>query len=256
VSIDQVADVELWTQGIFDLSFNYLESLIKFLDRADFAILVLTPDDLTHSRGITSQAPRDNILFELGLFMGRLGRRRCFFVFERNRDLKLPTDLLGIAAATYQLYADGNIEAALGAATTKIKRCIQLMGRKSTLLGGEPSENAGLPDISGTWNGYSPDGPNPNDVTSILEIEQHGSAIRAFVERKVSTGVRRFEYEGRFSSGQVVLFFEDQRGRGFIIGTMVLHLSGNLNRLTGKSTYYDHTKKEVVSAERMYTRVD
>jgi predicted nucleotide-binding protein len=71
-ALDPVADVRLWKQGVFDLSSSFLESLIKALDDADFGILVLSADDITVSRGSESAAPRDNVLFELGLFMGRL----------------------------------------------------------------------------------------------------------------------------------------------------------------------------------------
>ena len=257
VALDGIADVVLWTQGIFDLSSSYLESLIKLLDQVDFAILALTPDDLIVSRGHEYGSPRDNVLFELGLFMGRLGRQRCFFVYERGGDMKLPTDLLGITAATYHAHASGNMEAALGAAATRIKRSITEMGRRPLLrltqVGGD--EPGGVPDISGKWAGFAPDGPNPDEATSTMEIDQHGSLIHAVVDRKVRNGTRRFEYEGRFSSGQLVMFFQDQRGKGFIIGTMVLHLAGNLNTFVGRSTYYHHTRNEVVSTARMYKRL-
>jgi hypothetical protein len=65
-------------------------------------------------------AVRDNVIFELGLFMGRLGKQRCFFVVPRGKQrLRLPTDLLGVTPADYN---DGtaNLRAALGPATTKI----------------------------------------------------------------------------------------------------------------------------------------
>ena len=47
--------------------------------KTDFAVLVLTPDDITLSRGTTIASPRDNAIFELGLFMGTNGRNRTFF---------------------------------------------------------------------------------------------------------------------------------------------------------------------------------
>jgi predicted nucleotide-binding protein len=121
LALEHTADIELWTQGVFDLNFSYLESLIKEVSRVDFAALVLTPDDLVHSRGSHRKTPRDNVIFELGLFMGKLGRRRCFFIYDKQYTdaLKLPSDLLGISAATYTLRSGGSIDAAVGGAATR-----------------------------------------------------------------------------------------------------------------------------------------
>ena len=73
------------------------------MDAADFAILLLTPDDTTTSRDQQRFAPRDNVVFELGLFMGCMGRQRCFLIQEDNRELRLPTDLLGVNRDIYAL---------------------------------------------------------------------------------------------------------------------------------------------------------
>ena len=105
--LDTVADVELWSQGVFELNKGYLESLSAALERSDFAVLVLTPDDLVESRGESRTAPRDNVMFELGLFMGQLGRERCFFLYDKTKDIRIPTDLLGICAATYRPHPRG-----------------------------------------------------------------------------------------------------------------------------------------------------
>ena len=109
LELQDLADVTIWTQGIFEVGRSYLESLTKTIERADFAVLVLTPDDIIESRGSVALAPRDNVLFELGLFMGRLGRERCLFVYDKTSNVKLLSDLFGIAGATYQLHQSGNI---------------------------------------------------------------------------------------------------------------------------------------------------
>ena len=55
-----------------------MESLERELDQSDFAIAIAQPDDLTESRGEAKPTPRDNVIFELGFFMGRLdGTVRC-----------------------------------------------------------------------------------------------------------------------------------------------------------------------------------
>ena len=86
----------LWTQGVFQLSKTTIEDLMRMAIESDFAALFLTPDDMTASRGRKKATPRDNTVFELGLFMGALGRERAFVITPDGVDLKLPTDLLGM----------------------------------------------------------------------------------------------------------------------------------------------------------------
>lgn len=128
VLLDHACEVTVWHQGVFDLSHGTLESLTSALDEFDFAILALTADDLVISREQESFAPRDNVLFELGLFMGGLGRNRTFLVYNRTAKLKLPTDLMGVSAATFEPHTSGNLQSALGAAATKIEEQIARLG--------------------------------------------------------------------------------------------------------------------------------
>lgn len=128
VVLDPVCEVELWTQGSFGLMQGTLESLVMALPRFDFAMLVLTADDLTTSRGVEKAAARDNVLFELGLFIGALGRDRTCMLYDRTTPPSLPSDLAGITAATFAPHATGNLEAALGAPCTKIRSGIERLG--------------------------------------------------------------------------------------------------------------------------------
>lgn len=120
------AVVTIWKDGIFILGEGTLESLIRALDAFDFAILILRPDDLIEVRGERYTSPRDNVLFELGLFMGRLGPKRTLILNEHGADLKLPSDLDGIARATYR--PRENLAAALSPACTPIIRSIRALG--------------------------------------------------------------------------------------------------------------------------------
>ena len=78
-----------------------IEDLVAQAGTSDFAIIVLTGDDVTKSRGRAMSSPRDNVIFELGLFMGSLSRERTFIVAQKDVDLKLPTDLLGVTTLRF-----------------------------------------------------------------------------------------------------------------------------------------------------------
>jgi len=96
--------VNLWSQDVFLASRVNIESLETQIPSLDFAVLVLSPDDRVISRHSMKPAPRDNVVFELGLFMGGLGRHRTFLVKPKGLTLKVPTDLLGVTPIEY---ADG-----------------------------------------------------------------------------------------------------------------------------------------------------
>jgi CRP/FNR family transcriptional regulator, cyclic AMP receptor protein len=86
----------VWTDGVFRASRTAIESLLATVAKSDFGLLVITPDDSVTSRDDQKAVPRDNCIFELGLFMGALGRERSLIVKQRGEDIKMPSDLLGI----------------------------------------------------------------------------------------------------------------------------------------------------------------
>jgi predicted nucleotide-binding protein len=68
---------------------------------SDFGIFVFSPDDTAEMRGKLFSIPRDNVVYELGLFSGALGTNRCFFVTPLGNDLHILSDLLGITSGDY-----------------------------------------------------------------------------------------------------------------------------------------------------------
>ena len=123
------SEVTVWNEGAFPLGQTTLEGLVNALDRFDFAVLVLTPDDTVVSRASEHLAPRDNLLFELGLFMGRLGRSRTFVVCENSERMKLPSDLAGVTVARFTPErADRNLVAAVGPACNQIRQTVRDLG--------------------------------------------------------------------------------------------------------------------------------
>lgn len=115
-NLDDYADVTVWDQNVFHLNKSALESLLKQLERSDFAVFVFAPDDIVKLGRATVKAVRDNVVFELGFFMGRLGRTRTFIVAPKGQtNLHLPTDLLGITVGRFNASRqDDNVRGALG----------------------------------------------------------------------------------------------------------------------------------------------
>lgn len=93
--------VRIWTDRVFRPGRGFLESLCAAVEDADLAVAVYTPDDKTTSRGTTKRAARDNVIFELGLAIGTLGRERAFMLRPRGVDLKIPSDYAGVTPLEY-----------------------------------------------------------------------------------------------------------------------------------------------------------
>ena len=119
---------QLWTQGVFQLSKTTIEDLMRMATESDFAALLLTPDDMTASRGKKKSSPRDNAVFELGLFMGALGRERAFIVTPKGVDLKLPTDLLGMTHIQFTQGSKKTVGQRLSSVSRALWNRIQQLG--------------------------------------------------------------------------------------------------------------------------------
>jgi CRP/FNR family transcriptional regulator, cyclic AMP receptor protein len=122
--------VNLWSESVFRASQVNIESLETQIPALDFAALVLSADDIVVSRGTHSGAPRDNVIFELGLFMGALGRHRTFLVKPRGVDLKIPTDLLGIIPIEYPEGSAKTLTNRLKSARAELRNIITRTGTR------------------------------------------------------------------------------------------------------------------------------
>ena len=129
----EVADVEPWT-AVFNPGVSTLDRLVELTHQVDFAAFVFAQDDWTSDpSGASSSgqaAPRDNVVFEAGLFGGALGMRRTFILHARGA--KLPTDLLGL---TVIRYAEGLSAADMRAVNDKLRKAIADEGRLARLEG-------------------------------------------------------------------------------------------------------------------------
>jgi hypothetical protein len=124
---------EIWNQGFFEPSSLTIESLEQGLHKFDLAIFLLTSTDIAIIRKRRYTVPRDNLLFELGLSYGLLGRSRTIIVLPDNSTLKLPTDLNGITYLKYRAGAP-NPKAAFGPISTTIKTILEKHGKGRRIL--------------------------------------------------------------------------------------------------------------------------
>lgn len=164
-ALDYDAEPTVWSQGLFQPSQSVLFELVKSLPSFEFAVFVFSPDDTVKLRGAEFPAVRDNVIFELGLFMGALGPSRCFYLVPRGVGaLHLPSDLAGINPLTYNAArSDGNLLAALGPACNEIRRAIKLhasaaasagrSNRTQRLASGTENSLEKLQRYLDSWNG-------------------------------------------------------------------------------------------------------
>ncbi|MBD9477387.1 nucleotide-binding protein [Pseudoxanthomonas sp. PXM02] len=113
LSHDEEFEVIPWQEGAFKAACYTLQTLEDEVNKADFAVAIAHADDVIEYREKDWPAPRDNVIFELGLFMGRLGRQRAILLEPRNNKVKLPSDLAGVTTITYRFDKDSRDKQAM-----------------------------------------------------------------------------------------------------------------------------------------------
>jgi hypothetical protein len=134
--LEEIAHVEPWTTS-FNPGTTTLERLLELTREVDFAAFVFAQDDWTSNTSPASEssapsqaAPRDNVVFEAGLFGGVLGMRRTFILHASGA--KLPTDLLGLTCVRY---ANATAGAEIKVINQKIRTAIESEGRLNRIEG-------------------------------------------------------------------------------------------------------------------------
>jgi hypothetical protein len=127
VNLDFTAETVMWTRAA--PSANFIDVLLDHAQSVDYAAFVCSPDDMAIIRGEEKRVIRDNVLFELGLFMGRLGKERCFVIMPRGEKIHIPSDLLGFTPLDYDANrTDKDLISATRAAGTLISAVMDRMG--------------------------------------------------------------------------------------------------------------------------------
>ena len=114
-------EIVIWKEGVFHGSRYAIETLEGELDRADVAVAVA---------GANAASSHEHIIFELGFFLGRLGRHRTFLIEARDEEMELPKELAGINTITYSLHiGDGkDLAHALAPACNRLRKLIGELG--------------------------------------------------------------------------------------------------------------------------------
>lgn len=122
-------EVRLWSEaGVFGPSLTPIEALLAQVEVADFALFVFGPDDKVRSRDVDHDGPRDNVVFEMGLFLGRLGRERVFMLYDEGLGLKIPSDLAGVLPVRFKRDPGGTLSDNLTSACEDIRRAVGAKG--------------------------------------------------------------------------------------------------------------------------------
>lgn len=118
--LGQQFDVRVWDKDVFKLTYSNLENLMKALDETDFASLIFLPEDKLNIKGKETETVRDNVIFELGLFLGRLGRDKVSFAVPKDYNFHLLTDLAGITSGEFE-YSENDRKVDVKSYSNKIK---------------------------------------------------------------------------------------------------------------------------------------
>jgi hypothetical protein len=144
--LDNWAETTIWSQAVFTPSSTALDDLIRISGEYDFGVFVFSFEDIVKIRDQEYRSTRDNVVFELGIFIGKLGKERTFLVTpETQNNFHLPTDLIGLTYLTFDSErTDGNLQAALGSACTRIIDRIRKITASALLIKEREEESDNL----------------------------------------------------------------------------------------------------------------
>jgi predicted nucleotide-binding protein len=174
----------LWDRlDSFTLSASTWDNLVRHALEVQFAVMLFTPDDRLYSRKKVDLVARDNVILELGLFMGALGTKRVFVLHPERKPPKLPSDLVGLTTARYD-ETESSIQNALMTPILQIKDAIS---RELEHDNRTPKLSNVLGRIAMKLVDQYPESITLDDLDDLLETK----GIRGDLHNQLSTELKR-----------------------------------------------------------------
>lgn len=252
-NLEDKVEITCWYHDFFDPTSSVLDDLVAKVNKFDFGIFIFAPDDVVQIRQQQSKSVRDNVLFELGLFIGRLGMQRVFIVAHPDfQDMRVPSDLTGRNLVSFHNRDDGNLAAALDSACSRLFRAMERVGPKPERLDALEALERAKSGESQIWSLTPPDNiiaekqigsgsfvvinddiQKANTEIIVSSDDNHftarGGVSKAILGRVGPDVRRQLDYYAsqRFRQGQIVITTGGDWNRRAIIHAAVIDLDEN-----------------------------
>lgn len=231
-----LCDVRPWYKDVFRPMQMVLDSLLEAAENCHFGIFLFTADDLATIRESTALVVRDNVVFESGIFFGRLGRHRSFVLVPRDMQMHMPSDFAGVNLTYYDGGCAGLPEACR-TVKEEIKR--QLHRDKPVRLEGEWLE---------TWM--------VQDAT-VFGKENPGTAVVLHIGNqflaRCADHIEPIVLNGVVDPGFITGTWRSETEHGHY-GAFQLRIDTKRNQLRGRSVGYRHNDNEVGEGSWIWER--
>jgi hypothetical protein len=226
---DGIADVKIWDEGVFGVGQGVLDRLVSEVSKYDFAVLIWGSDDVTESKGESKASPRDNVIFECGLFMGANGRERVFIVRDVSVDVKIPSDLAGTIVAGYEgtrVMGDG--VSAVGKACDEIGDAITKRP--------QPYEK-----FEGVWRSRYAKAADLGHGEVIDEVDIESVRDGIVIKSKPTPSAESYSARGRVYKNQVMGTWQHTSAESYAEGLFMLVVNPLANVMYGYCTGHDES---------------
>ncbi len=206
-NLSTTGDCYLWKDpDVWELNRSTFENLTRMVSFFDFGVFVASSDDLTMRNDKIVLEPRDNVILEIALFLGALGRNKSFLLVEEG--IALPSDFHGIYMPRFVKNSDTSIKNACNSFTKKIEEHYRLghfslypttglaMGYFKNFVSGlvETIQVADPLEIGGiTYNDFKLKVVIPKDLTGyIREKAAQFYKRHCLIENSIKTKFRKY----------------------------------------------------------------
>lgn len=211
-------NVSIWTDGVFNLGNTTIDDLLIQLDNSDFGVFVFTADDLIKFRGSEYSTARDNVIYELGLYTGKLGRYNTFIIMPSdNNAFHLPSDLSGVYIGTFDSKNSNNPESSVSVFCSQIKR--QVINSEKYVFNGK---------WNFSWTIINSE-TYPKQLFEEVEVFHYRNKIK-FIHNIEDEG--KYIIEAKLKNHYLTGTWRDVKDIGYD-GSFQMKLNGKANQFTG-----------------------